>query len=315
MKKGDRIFVAGASGLVGASVVNKLMALGFKNVITASRQEVNLLNQCEVESFFNEVRPEFIFNAAGRVGGIYANNTYRADFIYENLQITSNIIHQSFKTDVKRLMNFGCNCMYPSNIKQPMAENELGNGSLEETSEAFALAKLAGVKMCESYNRQYGTDFLSVIPTNIYGPNQNYEPLNSMVIPSLIKRFYEANINSLSSINVWGSGEAKRDFLFVNDLADASIFLMNNYLGNSPINVGTGIEHSIAELAYLIKDIIGFKGEIIFDNDLLGGADKKTLDISKMSELGWEAKHSLRQGLETTISHYIKNFEKRQSKE
>lgn len=305
MQKDALILVAGTNGLIGSAVVRKLSDLGYHNVLTPSRNELNLLRQDDVASYFCDVRPEYVFHAAGRVGGIYANNTYRADFIYENIQMTSNIIHQSFEVGVKRLMNFGCNCMYPSDTSQPMQESQLGTGSLEDTSEAFAMAKLAGVKMCEAYNRQYGTDFLSVIPSNVYGINQSYEPLNSMVIPSLINRFYDAHKQGLPSITVWGTGEAIRDFLFVDDLADASIFLMNNYLNTKPINIASGQAYSIAELAFLIKEIVGYQGKIIFDNDLLGGADKKTLDVSKMKKLGWLPKYNLRKGLENTIANYI----------
>jgi len=309
MQKSSKIYVAGSNGLVGSAVKRQLEAQGYNNLLSPSRSELDLLNQSDVERFFKEFKPDYVFFASGKVGGIYANNTYRAEFIYENLQMTCNVIHQSYLNEVKRLIFFACNCIFPKNSNQPMKESYLGTGPLENTSEAFAMAKIAGIKMCESYNRQYGTDFIPIIPTNVYGQNQNYEPLNSLVIPSLFQRFHLAIKENASELTIWGTGEAKRDFIFADDLADASIFLMKKYPGNEIFNIGTGIEHSIKDLAFEIKELSGFQGKLVFDNDLLGGVDRKLQDLTKIHNLGWKAKTNLKDGLSITHSDFSKKHQ------
>lgn len=306
MEKNSKIFIAGQSGLVGSAVKRQLENFGYTNLLCPPRSELDLLNQKEVESFFKEFKPEYVFFASGKVGGIYANNTYRAEFIYENLQMTCNIIHQSYLCEVKRLIFFACNCIFPKTCDQPMREEDISTGPLEPTSEAFAMAKIAGIKMCESYNRQYGTDFIPIVPTNVYGQNQNYEPLNSLVIPSLIQRLHQASKDNASEITIWGTGEARRDFIFADDLADAAIFLMKEYPGNEIFNIGTGIEHSIKDLAFTIKELTGFQGKLIFDNDLLGGVDRKLQDLSRIHNLGWRSKIKLEDGLKVSYDNFLK---------
>jgi len=312
MDKNALIFIAGATGMVGSAVKRQLVAQGYTNIICPSKHELDLLNQVHVANFFSTYKPDYVYFVAGKVGGIYANNSYRADFIYENLQMTCNVIHQSYLSSVKRLLFFACNCIYPKNSVQPMQESAIGGGILEPTSDAFATAKLAGVKMCESYNRQYGTDFLSIIPSNVYGLNQSYEPLNSLVIPSLIHRMALAKRDSSDSLVIWGTGEARRDFIFADDLASAAIFLMSDYEGNNALNVGSGCDYSIKFLAKTLKKLMNYKGKLIFDNDFLGGVDKKELDIEKIKSLGWKPSISLDVGLNLTIKDFYQrnvNFE------
>jgi GDP-L-fucose synthase len=305
MDKDSRIYVAGHAGMVGAALCRKLAADGFQQVITRSRAELDLLDQAAVARFFEEAQPEYVFLAAGKTGGIYANNTYRADFIYENIVIQSNVIHQSFLHEVRKLVFFACSCIYPRECPQPMSEEYILTGPLEATNEPFAVAKIAGLKMCEAYNRQYGTDFLSILPTNLYGPGQRYEPLQSVVIPALIAKFSEAKASGARSVSVWGSGEAARDFLYVDDLADASVFVAENYEGTVLVNVGTGVESTIAELAAIVKQEVGYDGGIEFDQMLPAGVQRKLQDLSLIRNLGWKHKMDLRQGLHLTVRDYL----------
>ncbi len=297
MQKKDKIYVAGHQGLVGSAIFCRLKKRGFTNLITKTRAEVDLLNQEHVRGFFEEYKPDFVFLAAGKVGGVYANNTYRAEFIYENLVIQTNLIHQSYLSEVKKLIFFGCSSMYPQITLQPMKEEFLLSGYLEPTNEPFAVAKLAGVKMCESYNRQYGTGFISVIPTNLYGINQNYDPMNSLVVPALIRKFHEARHSNAKEVVIWGSGRPSRDFLFAGDLADAVIFLMEAYLGNDILNIGTGKDYTIGELAEIVKEVVNYEGKIIYDVSKPDGVLVKLQDVTKISQLGWKYKVDLKEGI------------------
>ena len=297
MQKKDKIYIAGHNGLVGSAIVRQLERRGFTGLITKTRAEVDLLNQEQVRAFFEEHKPDFVFLAAGKVGGVYANNTYRAEFIYENLVIQTNLIHQSYLSEVKKLIFFGCSSMYPQITSQPMKEEFLFSGHLEPTNEPFAVSKLAGVKLCESYNRQYGTDFISVIPTNIYGINQCYDPMNSLVVPALIRKFHEARHTNAKKVVIWGSGRPSRDFLFADDLADAVIILMETYSDNDILNIGTGRDYTIVELIEIVKEVVNYEGEVIYDVSKPDGVLVKLQDITKMSELGWQHKVELKEGI------------------
>ncbi len=307
MNKEDKIYVAGASGLVGSALVRQLKAQGYSNIITRSHAELDLLDQKAVTDFFQSERPQYVFLSAGKTGGVYANDTYRADFIYENLMIESNVIHQSFHAEVRKLLFFGCSSMYPKFCPQPMKEEHILSGPLEPTNEPFALAKIAGQKLCESYRRQYGCDFISIIPTNLYGINQNYTPLNCLIIPALISRFHEAKENQESEVKVWGSGRPMRDFLFSDDLADASIFLMDNYSDLAPINVGHGKDMPVSQAAEGIAKAIGFKGKITYDTTMPDGVLVKLQDVSKITDLGWTPKVSFEDGIKIACKDYIEN--------
>jgi len=309
MQKHDKIYVAGHRGLIGSAIIKRLTKSGYTNIISYDHTDLDLTCQSQVEAFFKKERPDYVFLAAGKVGGVYAGNTYRADFIYENLEIQNNVIHQSFLNEVTKLMFFSCSCIYPKHCPQPMREEDLLSSCLEPTSEPFAIAKIAGMKMCESYNRQYGTDFISVIPTNVYGPNQNYEPMNSLVVPAMIRKFHEAKTFNHDKVSMWGTGRPSRDFIFVDDLADAAIFLIQNYSGNETFNLGTGRDYAIRELAEIVRGIVGFKGEIVFDQGKLDGVYVKLQDISKLTELGWEYRTELEDGLRITYDDYVKNIE------
>src|ERR1051326_274835 len=265
MEPGDKIFVSGHRGLVGSALVRALTARGYTNIVTRTRGELDLSDQQKVRQFFSEVRPLYVFHAAAKVGGVYANNAYRADFIHENLVIQSNVIHQSFVCEVRKLIFFSCSSVFPRNCTQPMLEEHLLSGPLEPTNEPFAVAKIAGMKMCESYNRKYGADFLSVIPTNLYGRNQHYDPMNSLVVPAMIRKFQGAKEAGAPNVVLWGSGRPSRDFLFSDDLADAAIFIMNNYSGTETLNIGTGKDYTIREVAEIIRDAVGYRGGIVFD--------------------------------------------------
>ena len=309
-----KIFVAGHRGLVGSAIVRKLKAEGYSNLVLKTRDELDLLNQSLVYSFFKEEKPEIVVLAAAKVGGIFANATYPGEFIYENLMIQNNIIHSSKKTGVKRLLFLGSSCIYPKLAPQPMKEEYLMTGSLEPTNDAYAVAKIAGIKMCESYNRQFGTHYLSMMPTNLYGPGDNFDLENSHVLPALIRKFHEAKESEASSVTVWGTGSPKREFLYVDDMADACFFLLcleeEKYkelifsLEPCLINIGMGKDISIGELADLIKEIVCFKGEIVFDASKPGGTPQKLLDVSRMNRLGWKAMISLRAGIEKTYEFY-----------
>lgn len=309
-----KIYVAGHKGLVGSAIVRRLKAEGCSNLVLRTRDELDLLNQSAVHSFFERERPEIVVLAAAKVGGILANSIYPGEFIYENLMIQSNIIHSSKMTGVKRLLFLGSSCIYPKQAPQPLKEEYLLTGPLEPTNDAYAVAKIAGIKMCESYNRQFGTSYLAVMPTNLYGPGDNFDLENSHVLPALIRKFHEAKESDASSVTVWGTGSPRREFLHVDDMADGCLLLLGledeKYkklvvsLEPCLINIGMGKDISIKELAGLIKEIVGFEGEIVFDTDKPDGTLQKLLDVSRMAELGWKAKMSLREGIEMTYEFY-----------
>ncbi len=305
MNKLSKIYIAGHRGLVGSALARRLESEGFNNLITRTSKELDLKRQADVEAFFQENRPEYVFLSAARVGGILANNTYPADFIYDNLMIQANIIHSSYLSGVKKLLFLGSSCIYPKNCPQPMKEEYLLSGYLEPTNEPYAVAKIAGIKTCQSYNRQYGTNYISVMPTNLYGPGDNYDLQNSHVLPALIRKFHAAHIENRPYVEIWGTGAPKREFLHVDDLADACLFLMQKYNDNGIVNIGTGEDLSIKELALLVKDIVGYKGELRFDTSKPDGMLKKLLDITKLSDMGWKAKVGLAEGIKRTWHEYI----------
>lgn len=298
MEKQAKIYIAGHRGMVGSAILRKLRRDGYNHPVTRTSAELDLRNQAAVSEFFSREKPEYVFLAAAKVGGIMANNTYRADFIYDNLMIQNNIIHHSWKNGVKKLLFLGSSCIYPKMAPQPLKEDYLLTGQLEPTNEPYAVAKIAGIKMCEAYRAQYGCNFLSVMPTNLYGPNDNYDLNNSHVLPALIRKFHEAKMNGESRVTVWGTGKPRREFLHVDDLADACIFLMARYNDPGMVNIGTGEDISIAGLAELIKDIVGYKGTMAFDPSKPDGTPRKLLDVTRLSNLGWRAKTGLRQGIE-----------------
>ncbi|MFH1744850.1 MAG: GDP-L-fucose synthase [bacterium] len=308
MQKNSKIYIAGHTGLVGSAVMRKLESLGYKNLILKSRNELDLTDQPTVADFFEKEKPEFVILAAARVGGVLANSTYPAEFIYENLQIQNNIIHQSYLNSVKKLLFLGSSCIYPREAPQPIKEEYLLTGPLEPTNEPYAISKIAGIKMCQSYNRQYGTNFISVMPTNLYGPNDNFDLNSSHVIPALIRKFHEAKIKKLPNVLVWGTGRPKREFLHVDDLADALIFLINNYDSTDIINIGTGKDLSIKEIAELIKNIIGYDGEISWDKTKPDGTPRKILNVEKINKLGWRQKINLEEGIRDTYDWFRKNI-------
>lgn len=300
MQKDAKIYIAGHRGLVGSAIHRKLIAEGYTNIITRNHKELDLVNQQAVVEFFETEKLEYVFLAAAKVGGINANNIYPAEFIYQNLMMQSNIINAAYINGVKKLLFLGSSCIYPKFAPQPMQEEYLLDGKLEPTNEPYAIAKIAGIKMCQSYNTQYGTNYISVMPTNLYGPNDNFDLENSHVLPALIRKFHEAKIEENPTVKVWGTGTPMREFLFVDDLADACLFLMQNYNDGEIVNIGTGTDVTIAELAQLIKDTIGYDGEIIFDTTKPDGTPRKLLDVSKLKGLGWEARISLKEGLNIT---------------
>jgi GDP-L-fucose synthase len=303
--KNDSIFVAGHRGLVGSAIVRQLAREGYSNVLTRTHQELDLEDQSAVREFFAAARPKFVFLAAAKVGGIHANNTYPADFIYKNLAIECNVIHSAFEAGVTRLLFFGSTCIYPKLCPQPIKEDYLLTGPLEPTNEPYAVAKIAGAKMCEAYNRQYGTRYTSVMPTNLYGPNDNFDLKNSHVLPALIRKTHEAKINGATNVTVWGTGKPKREFLYVDDMAEACVYLMEQDANPGLYNIGVGKDIEIAELINLIKDVVGFEGRILFDRSKPDGTPRKLLDVSRMAALGWRAKTSLRSGIEQTYKWYL----------
>jgi GDP-L-fucose synthase len=305
MEKSSKIFVAGHRGMVGSAIVRKLRSEGYLNLILRTSAELDLRNQGQVEQFFNSEKPEFVFLAAAKVGGILANDTYRADFLYENLMIESNVVHQSYVHKVKKLLFLGSSCIYPKLAPQPLKEEYLLSGYLEETNEPYAIAKIAGIKLCENYRRQYGCDFISAMPTNLYGPNDNYDLEKSHVIPALIKKFHDARANNASFVEVWGSGTPLREFLHVDDLADACVFLITLYSDIQFINIGSGLELSIKDLAYLIKEVVGFHGEIKFNSLRPDGTPRKLMNNDKLSALGWKSSITLKEGIKKV---YEKSF-------
>ena len=306
MRKNDKIFVAGHRGLVGSAILRLLRQRGYRNIISRTRQELNLLDQEAVSSFFKREKLDYVFLAAAKVGGIWANNRYPAAFIFENLQIQNNIIHQSYCSEVKKLLLLGSSCIYPKLSPQPIKEEYLLTGPLESTNEAYAVAKIAGIKMCQSYHQQYGTNFISLMPTNLYGSNDNFDLENSHVLPALIRKFYEARAKRTPAVSLWGTGKPKREFLHVDDLADACLFLMKNYNDPEIINVGTGEDISIKKLAELIQRIVGYEGGIGWDKTKPDGTPRKLLDVSKIEGLGWRHSISLANGIKSTYEHYLK---------
>ena len=314
----QKIYVAGHQGMVGSAIVRALKKKGYTNIIGRSHQELDLTNQADVNIFFQTEKPDQVYLAAAKVGGIYANNTYPADFIYINLMIESNVIHEAYKHGVQKLLFLGSSCIYPGLSNQPMKEEALLSGYLESTNEPYAIAKIAGIKMCDAYNRQYGLDYRSVMPTNLYGPGDNYHDKNSHVIPALIRRFHEAKIESKSSVMIWGSGQPKREFLYVDDMAEASIFVMElnkdiHELNTKPmqnhINVGFGIDITILKLAATIKQVVGFEGDIKFDLEKPDGALQKLMDSSCLFNLGWKPKINLELGLNKAYQDFLFNYE------
>lgn len=297
MEKDSKIYVAGHNGMVGSAIVRVLKSQGYHNILTRTHGELDLTDQAAVDNFFEKERPEYVFLAAAKVGGILANSKSPADFLYQNMMLEMNVIHAAWKYGVKKLEFLGSSCIYPKFAPQPMTEDCLLTSSLEPTNEAYALAKISGLKYCEYLNRQYGTDFISVMPTNLYGPNDNYHKENSHVLPALIRRFHEAKVNNLSKVECWGDGSPLREFLYVDDLADLCVFLMNNYSGNETVNAGTGKEISIRELTEIVAKIIGFTGKIEWDKTKPNGTPRKLLDVSKANKLGWSHKTGLRDGI------------------
>ncbi|MHA1863737.1 MAG: GDP-L-fucose synthase [Candidatus Thorarchaeota archaeon] len=307
MNKSDLIYIAGHKGLVGSAITRELEKRGFSNLVSKTRSDLDLTNQEEVKQFFKDYKPEYVFMAAAKVGGILANSQKPAEFIYENLMIQSNILHQSYVSDVKKLLFLGSSCIYPKFANQPMSEDELLTGKLEPTNEAYAIAKIAGITMCNSYRRQYGVDFISAMPTNIYGPNDNFDLESSHVMAALLRKMHDAKIQEKPSMEVWSTGKPKREFLYVDDLADGLIFLMENYSEEGHVNIGTGEDISILELVDVLREIIGFEGEITFDTSKPDGTPRKLLDVTKIKKLGWEAKNSLREGITKTYQWFIEN--------
>jgi GDP-L-fucose synthase len=305
LDKSSKIYVAGHRGMVGSAIVRKLNDEGFLNIIVRTSNELDLRNQKAVNDFFEKVKPDYVFLAAAKVGGIYANNTYRAEFLYDNLMIQSNVIHASYKNGVKKLLFLGSSCIYPKLAPQPLKEEYLLTGTLESTNEPYAIAKIAGIKMCDAYRSQYGCNFISVMPTNLYGPNDNYDLNNSHVLPALLRKFHEARIKREPYVTVWGSGNPMREFLHVDDLADACFYLMMNYNEPGLINIGTGKDISIKELALLIKEIVGYKGDIKFDTSKPDGTPRKLMDVSKLHAFGWKHKIELRQGIQKVYEEVI----------
>jgi GDP-L-fucose synthase len=309
MQKNAPIFVAGHRGLVGSALVRTLQYQGFTNILTRTHSELDLENQSAVDAFFKSERPEYVFLSAAKVGGIYANNTFPAEFAYSNMQIQCNIVHCSYKYNVKKLLFLGSSCIYPKFAPQPMNESSLLSGPLEETNKAYAIAKIAGIVMCQSYNRQYGTNFVSVMPTNLFGPADNYHGQNSHVLPALIKRFHEAKVNKSPEVAIWGTGSALREFLYSDDLADACIFLMQHYNDSEIVNIGSGEEISIKNLAHLVKDVVGYSGELTFDTSKPDGTPRKLLDCSKIHTLGWKHRVTMREGLEIAYGDFVKRWD------
>ena len=306
MNKDSKIYVAGHNGMVGSAIVRKLKDLGYTNIVTKSKKELDLTNQFLVNQFFHFERPEYVFLAAAKVGGIKAYDQFRADFIYQNLMIQSNIIKGSYDCGVKKLLFLGSSCIYPKFCEQPIKEEYLLTGTLEPTNDAYAIAKIAGIKMCQDFNKQYGTNYISVMPTNLYGPGDNYDLNNSHVLPAMIRKFHEAKLEEKDKVEIWGTGTPKREFLYVDDLADACIHLMLNYNDSEIVNIGTGQDVTIAELAIGIKNIVGFRGDIYFNTDMPDGTPRKLLDVSKLKELGWQYQTSLVEGIKKTYQDYVK---------
>lgn len=311
MDKNSRIFVAGHQGLVGSAIKRRLEGGAYTNIIEKSFDELDLRQQADVDAFFKKEKPEYVFLAAAKVGGIQANNTYPAEFIYDNLMIETNVIHAAYQHGVKKLLFLGSSCIYPKYAEQPLREAYLLTGALEPTNEAYAIAKIAGLKMCEFYNRQYGTDYISVMPTNLYGPNDNFDLETSHVLPALIRKFHEAKVNNAPCVEIWGTGTPRREFLYVDDLADACVYLMERHsfheIGTF-VNIGWGEDISISELANLVKEIVGYEGELVFNPEKPDGTPQKLLDVSRLHGLGWKATTGLRDGIRKSYEWYKSNY-------
>jgi len=308
MKKNSTIYIAGHRGMVGSAIYRKLAAEGFNNIIARTSAELDLRDQVQVALFFEQEKPEYVFLAAAKVGGIMANNTYRAEFLHDNLQIQNNIIHSAYLNGVKKLMFLGSSCIYPKMAPQPLKEEYLLTGPLEPTNEPYAIAKIAGIKMCDAYRSQYGCNFISVMPTNLYGYNDNYHPQNSHVLPALIRRFHEAKQNNTPAVTIWGTGTPRREFLFADDLADACFYLMQNYDEEGLINIGTGEDISIKELALLIKNIVGYHGEIVFDTEKPDGTPRKLMDVGKLHSRGWKHTVELEDGIKAAYIDFLTKY-------
>ena len=305
MDKHNKIFVAGHRGMVGSAIVRKLQAKGYSNIITRTHHELDLLDQAAVHAFMQAEKPDYLFLAAAKVGGIQANNIYRADFIYQNLLIQANVIHSAHEAGVQRMLSLGSSCIYPRDCPQPIKEEYLLTGPLEQTNEPYALAKIAGVKMCESYNRQYGRQYVSAMPTNLYGPNDNYDLSNSHVLPALLRKAHEAKLRGDKKLEVWGSGKPMREFMHVDDMADASVFIMENEsIKDGLLNVGTGTDVTIRELAETIMDVVGFEGTLTFDASKPDGTPRKSMDVSRLGTMGWKSQIGLRDGIAMTYANF-----------
>jgi len=307
MKKNSKIYIAGHTGMVGSAILRKLKSENYTNLILKSRKELDLINQEAVENFLNAEKPEYVFLAAAKVGGIYANESKSADFIYENLMIQNNLITSSFNSNVKKLLFLGSSCIYPKKSNLPITEDQILTGPLEETNKSYAIAKIAGLQLCQSFRKQYGFNAISIMPTNLYGPNDNFSLETSHVLPALIRKFHEGKANNADSVTCWGDGSPLREFLYVNDLADASLFCMKNYDESEPINIGTGKEISIQELSELIKSVTGFKGNILWDESKPNGTHSKLLNVSKINNLGWKSKIGLEDGIKKTYKWFTEN--------
>jgi GDP-L-fucose synthase len=307
MQKDSKIYVAGHRGMVGSAIVRELERQGYSNIITRTHKELDLCNQAAVDDFFSMEKPEYVFLAAAKVGGIIANQTALADFMYENMMLEMNVIHAAWINGCKKLQFLGSSCIYPCMAPQPMKESCLLTSELEKTNEAYALAKISGLKYCEYLNRQYGTDFISVMPTNLYGPNDNYHPEHSHVLPALIRRFHEAKLSGAPSVTCWGDGSPLREFLYVDDLADLCVFLMNHYSGNETVNAGTGKELSIKELTEMVAEVVDYKGEILWDTTRPNGTPRKLLDVSKAAAMGWTYKTELKDGIKLAYQDFLEN--------
>jgi GDP-L-fucose synthase len=308
MEKDAKIYVAGHRGLVGSAIMRKLKKEGYNNLIYRTSSELDLRRQEKVEEFFEEEKPEYVILAAAKVGGIQANDTYSAEFLYDNLMIETNVINAAYQNNVEKLLFLGSSCIYPKFSDQPMKEDYLLSGKLESTNEGYAVAKITGIKLCEHYNKQYGTNFISAMPTNLYGPNDNFDLETSHVLPALIRKFHEAKVNNEDEVVIWGTGKPRREFLHVDDLADSLLFLLDNYSGDQFVNVGVGKDISILELAELIKDIVGFEGQIVNDLSKPDGTPRKLLDVTRLNDLGWEAQISLEEGIKDTYQWFKENY-------
>ncbi len=312
IQKNSKIYVAGHHGMVGSAIVRRLQASGYDNLVVRTHAELDLIDQAEVRAFMERERPEYVFLAAAKVGGIQANNIYRADFIYQNLMVQANVIEAAYAVGTSRMLFLGSSCIYPRDCPQPIREEYLLTGALEQTNEPYAIAKIAGVKMCESFNRQYGTAYVSAMPTNLYGPNDNYDLQNSHVLPALLRKAHEAKLRGDAELVVWGSGKPKREFMYVDDMADACVFLMESDVSDGLFNVGIGTDVTIRELAEIVMDVVGFEGNIVFDSSKPDGTPRKLLSAEKLMNIGWQAKVTLRDGIKATYAEFLQSSASRE---